>query len=121
MREELAKIEKPAPHRKYTPQEIIEALEESHGLIAPAARYLGCSRDTIRKYLKEYGEVAAAKADMREVVKDIGESSLITAAKRGEGWAVCFLLKTQAKDRGYIEKAAVEHGGRVQIELVYDE
>ncbi|CAA9461894.1 MAG: hypothetical protein AVDCRST_MAG58-2756, partial [uncultured Rubrobacteraceae bacterium] len=27
---------------------------------------LGCSRDTIRKYLAEYPEVAKAKADMRE-------------------------------------------------------
>jgi hypothetical protein len=120
---ELAKIEKPAPYRKYTQEQIIAALEESHGLIAPAARALGCSRDTIRSYIEEYPEVARAKEDMREVVKDIGENGLIAAAKRGEPWAICFLLKCLAKDRGFVEKAEITGpgGGPVTIRLVYDE
>ena len=80
---ELVKAERShvATYHKYTPQEIIDALEVSRGLIAPAARNLGCSRDTIRKYLEEYPEVAKAKADMREAVTDSAESSLYRAIR----------------------------------------
>jgi transposase-like protein len=111
------------PYRKFSPEQMVRALEESKGLIAPAARALGCSRDTIRKYLDEYGEVAQAKLDQREAVTDMAENSLYEAIRRGEAWAVCFYLKCMAKDRGYIERAELtgNGGGPVKIKLVYDE
>ena len=120
---EIAKIEKPAPYRKFTPEDIIGALEQSRGLIAPAARALGCSRATIRSYIDEYSAVAQAKLDQEEAVKDMAENALYAAILRGEAWAICFYLKCRAKDRGYVERAELTgtNGGRVQIELVYDE
>jgi DNA-binding transcriptional MerR regulator len=120
---ELAKIEKPAPYRKYTPEQMIEALTESRGLIAPAARALGCSRDTIRSYLQEYTAVSQAKDDAKEATKDLAENRLVDAIEDREAWAICFYLKTQAKDRGYIERGEVSGlgGSPVKIKLVYDE
>jgi transcriptional regulator of acetoin/glycerol metabolism len=72
---ELVKVESKRPYRKYTQEQMIKALEESNGLIAPAARALGCSRDTIRSYLEEYTAVAQAKLDQREAV-------IISSSKR---------------------------------------
>jgi hypothetical protein len=120
---ELAIPERKQPYRKFTPEQMIKALEESRGLIAPAARALGCSRDTIRTYLEEYTAVAQAKLDQHEAVKDMAENALYAAILRGEAWAICFYLKCRAKDRGYVERAELTgtNGGRVQIELVYDE
>ena len=120
---ELVRQQPRQPYRKYTQEEMIEALEESKGLIAPAARALGCSRDTIRSYLEEYTAVAQAKADMREAVTDEAELSLYEAIKRGEAWAVCFYLKCMAKDRGYVERAELTgaKGAPVKIKLVYAE
>ena len=117
---ELVKVESKRPYRKYTQEQMIKALEESKGLIAPAARALGCSRDTIRSYLEEYTAVAQAKLDQREAVTDMAENSLYEAIRRGEAWAVCFYLKCVARDRGYVEKAEIGHTGNVQIEIVYD-
>src|SRR5918998_5068925 len=101
---------------------MIKALEESKGLIAPAARYLGCSRSTVRSYLEEYTAVGQAKLDQREAVTDMAENALYAAILRGEAWAICFYLKTQAKDRGYIEKAEMSGpGGKpISIKVVYD-
>ena len=120
---ELAIPERKQPYRKFTPEDIIGALEQSRGLIAPAARALGCSRATIRSYIDEYAEVAQAKLDQREAVTDMAENSLYEAIRRGEAWAVCFYLKCLAKDRGYVERAEVSGagGGPVKIKLVYDE
>jgi hypothetical protein len=119
---ELAKREATTPYRKYTPEQIIGALEECKGMIAPAARRLGCDRNTIKRYMKEYPAVAEAKGDMHEEVNDVTELKLFDAIERGEAWAICFRLKTQAKDRGYIEKAEVSGpgGGPVNIRLVYE-
>src|SRR5215218_3335034 len=94
---ELVKAGPRAPYRKYTPQQIADALIESKGLIAPAARALGCSRDTIRSYLEEYAEVAQAKLDMREAVTDMAENALYDAIRDRVAWGVCVYLKTQAK------------------------
>ena len=123
MREELAKIEKPVPYRKYSVEQIIAALGESHGMIAPAARSLGCSRTTIRRYLAEYAEIAQAIADEREATTDLAENKLRDAIIRGEAWAICFYLKCMAKDRGYVERGELTgtNGAPVKIKLVYDE
>ena len=119
---ELVKVEKKQPYRKYTQEQVIEALEQSKGLIAPAARALGCSRDTIRSYLDEYSAVAQAKLDQEEAVKDMAENALYAAILRGEAWAICFYLKCRAKDRGYVERAELTaaQGAPVKIKLVYD-
>ena len=120
---ELVRQQPRQPYRKYTQEEMIKALEESKGLIAPAARALGCSRDTIRSYLEEYTAVAQAKLDQREAVTDMAENALYQAILDREAWAVCFYLKCMAKDRGYVERAEVTgtNGAPVKIRLVYDE
>ena len=120
---ELAKVESTTPYRKYTPEQIIGALEESRGLIAPAARKLGCARDTIRRYLEEYEDIAQAIRDQREAVTDMAENALFQAILDREAWAVCFYLKCMAKDRGYVERAELTatNGAPVKIKLVYDE
>ena len=120
---EIAKIEKPVPYRKFTAAQIIDALGESHGMIAPAARSLGCSRDTIRRYLAENAEIAQAIADEREATTDLAENKLRDAIIRGEAWAICFYLKCQGKSRGYVERAELTGSGGepVKIELVYDQ
>jgi hypothetical protein len=93
---------------RYTPQQVADAIRETHGFISQAARRLGCCWDTVKAYVVKYPEVAAAKLEARESMKDIGEAALFKAVSAGEGWAVCFFLKCQAKDRGYIEKAESE-------------
>ena len=109
-------------YRKYTAAQMIDALAESMGMISPAARKLGCSRDTVRRYLAEYPEIAEAIEDANEEVNDIAELKLLDAIKRGEAWAICFRLKTKAKNRGYVEKGELTgtNGAPIAIRLVYD-
>jgi len=44
---------------KYTTAQMIEALREKHGNLSAAARYLGCSRNTISRYIDQYATVKA--------------------------------------------------------------
>ena len=121
---ELAKVDSPKPstYKKYTVNQVIDALAECKGMISPAARYLGCGRRTIQRYMKEYPEIAEAIEDANEEVNDIAELKLFDAIKRGEAWAICFRLKTKARNRGYVERGEVSGpGGKpVKIKLLYD-
>jgi len=44
---------------KYTTAKMIEALREKHGNLSAAARYLGCDRHTIVRYINTYPTVQA--------------------------------------------------------------
>ena len=88
-------------------QTAIDAIQAAGGNKTTVARSLMVSRATVYNWIKDHPEIAQAFQDERERRLDVGESSLDAAVERGEAWAVCFLLKTQGKDRGYIERQEV--------------
>jgi hypothetical protein len=93
---------------KLRPQDIEAKLVECRGNMAAAARQLGCVRSTIHYHVGKRVALQKVLHDVRESMKDDAESALYTAVLAGEAWAVCFYLKTQAKDRGYIERSQVD-------------
>lgn len=105
-----------------TNKQIIEALRDSQGMVAVAARSLGVSRQTIYNRMEKSPEVREAIEEAREFTTDRAETKLFQAIEEGEGWAVCFYLKCQGKERGYIERQQHEHtgkdGGPIQTEDV---
>lgn len=88
---------------RYTCAQMVEALQATKGMVSLAAKRLGCAPDTVYRYIREYPTVAQAQRNEREAVTDMAELSLYKAIQQGEGWAVCFYLKTQGKERGYAE------------------
>ncbi len=57
---------------KYTSDKMIKAIREKHGNLSAAARYLGCSRNTIARYIENYPTVKAVDVTGGEPVL-IGE------------------------------------------------
>jgi hypothetical protein len=100
--------------QRYTQEAMIAAIRRARGLKAPAARLLGCSRNTVQDYCDKFPRVAAVVQEERDAMTDLAEGALYTKVSEGEGWAVCFYLKTQAKDRGYVEHstADITSGGK---------
>ncbi len=91
-------------NEKYSQVKIMEALQASRGMIATAARLLGCSRQTIYDAIARHPEINAVVAGERELMLDTAEQRLQEAVDAGESWAVRFFLITQGKSRGYIER-----------------
>src|SRR4051812_3455054 len=87
-------------------------IRKLNGNLAAVGRSFGVTRQAVHDFIKKRPALIAAVADCRESMKDDAEGSLQKAVRSGEGWAVCFYLKTQAKERGYIERSDV----RVAIE-----
>jgi hypothetical protein len=92
---------------KYKPHQMVQALNETRGMIYLAAERLGCEADTIYSYAKRYASVKEAITRHRGRTTDIAELKLYQAITEGEPWAVQFYLKTQGRDRGYVEKIDV--------------
>lgn len=90
--------------REATAARIIEALKECNGLLTLAARKAGVTYRTIKRYADEYPTVAEAYKESKETMLDVAEGKLYQAIGKGESWAICFYLKTQGKQRGYVER-----------------
>lgn len=105
----------PKKPEMFKPEDVAEALRVNHGNASAAARVLQCHPDTIRAYCSKYPEVKAARESGTEVRLDVAEAALDRAVQKGEAWAVCFLLKTRGKSRGYIERQEIDHAGSIDF------
>lgn len=105
--------------RENTAQKIIRAVKETKGLLTAAASRAGVSYVTIFRYSKDFPSVAQAITEAREGMKDYAESKLYEAIKEDNLTAIIFYLKTQAKDRGYIERAEFTGKEGEGIQLIF--
>lgn len=97
---------------QFTVQQMVDALVECKGLVYLAARKLGCHPRTVLRYKAKHKAVRDACETERGEIVDVAEVSLYKAVKAGKGWAVCFILKTLGKDRGYVQRVEVENDER---------
>lgn len=88
---------------------ILEALEQSLGVVTTACRAVGISRQTFYRWKDENEEFRAAVEDIDNITLDFAESQLFKQIKDGNTTATIFFLKTRGKDRGYVERQ--EHAG----------
>lgn len=86
---------------------MIAALDHTKGMTFLAAKYLGCSHDTILRYCQNYPSVQAARDAHRGEMIDTAELKLWQSIQNGEAWGISMALKTLGKDRGYVERSEV--------------
>jgi hypothetical protein len=86
-----------------------------NGLLYRAARRLRCCQMTIENYRKKYPQVAAAIDKAKGLMGDLAEQKLYDALQKDRAWAICFYLKTQCRNRGYIERQEVYQQGEVRV------
>lgn len=97
---------------------VAAAIAELSGNLAGVARRFNVDRNAVWKMVQKYPTLQQVVKDCREGIKDIAESALQRAIMQGEAWAICFFLKTQAKDRGYLERYEIDTGERKSIIII---
>jgi len=114
----MAEKGNPLPNKINThKKELLEALAKSKGIVSTACESVGLSRTTFYDYVNTDPEFAQAVDDINEKSIDFVESKLFekitgVTVQTGDNiyeqppsdTAIIFYLKTQAKDRGYVEK-----------------
>lgn len=114
---------KPTGGPKTTAEEVAKALRESKGFVSVAARRLGVSEITVRNYMARSAECRLAREEAREEMKDYAEGRLFSRIQKDDTTAIIFFLKTQGKDRGYVERQELTGPGDepVRIRLSWGE
>lgn len=97
-------------------------MKGSRGFVTQIAKKLGCSARHVYNLMEKYPAVVDAVREEREAQKDLTEGKLFDRIDSGDMTAIIFYLKTQAKDRGYIERQEVSgpDGGQIVIRYVND-
>ena len=111
----MSKTKKKVDHNneKFTPEQVIEALEQSAGIYLGASGMLNCSSTTIANYVGRYPKVAEAKERISEEILDIAETNLVKGIQDGSEKYTMFILGTRGKSRGYSRRTELtgEGGG----------
>jgi hypothetical protein len=89
---------------KLTAKAVEAELRKVRGNVSAVARVFRVTRQAIIYHINKSQTLKQAVIDAREERLDQAESSLDKAIRREEAWAVCFALKTQGKNRGYVER-----------------
>lgn len=90
--------------KKFTDAQGEEALLKNYGNVSAAARALGVAHSTLWERIERSERLQAARKEAEEQTLDMAEAALVEAVRSGAAWAVCFLLKTKGRRRGYVTR-----------------
>lgn len=94
---------------------MIEALEQSLGIVTMACKTVGISRITHYEWYKTDEDYKAAVDGIQDIALDFAESQLHKSIKGGSDTATIFYLKTKGKKRGYVERTEIEQSGGLNL------
>jgi len=87
---------------------VIEALEQSLGVVTTACKKVGIGRTTFYQWMKDDPVFDKDVRDISDIALDFAESQLHKQIKDGSTAATIFYLKTKGKKRGYIERTETD-------------
>jgi hypothetical protein len=102
---------------KLNVEKVKAVLLENFGNTAVVAKHFGVSRQAVQQLIAKTPGLKDAAIEAKQTMIDHAESALHRKIFEGEAWAVCFFLKTQAKDRGYVERSELTgaDGGAIEV------
>ena len=107
---------------KRTLEELLVAIEGSHGIKTTIAARLGMHRYTVDKYLQRYSSALAAYEDECDRVGDVAESIIFQSLLNGDLETAKWYAVKKLKHRGYTERHEV--GGKdnedISIQVSHD-
>lgn len=96
------KAKRPLPGVPLDKKSILPLITKHRGNVSKIADSLGCCRQTVRRVIDNDKELKEAHLASRERwIDDIEESVLSRAHKSNDTALQCFVLKTQARHRGW--------------------
>lgn len=84
---------------RLTFSKVEQAIRASDGIIAHAARSLGCSRVVLYKWLEKYPELELVREEAEAELGDEGENFVAQAIRNGDMKTIRWYLERRRKDR----------------------
>ena len=97
-------LTKRAETTKKNKKRVLDALKKTLGVVSSACQKVDLNPTTFYSWLKNDEEFAKEVKMCKELAIDTAETSLMEQIKDGNTAATIFYLKTQGRDRGYVER-----------------
>jgi AcrR family transcriptional regulator len=109
----MAKKHNPEWHK----EKLLEALERSLGIVTPACKEVGVSRNTFYDYYRTDAKFKTAVDDIQEIALDFAENQLLKKVKEGSERSILFYMRYKGRKRGYTDSIDVTSGGEKITEI----
>jgi len=93
---------------KLNKEKMLKALEKSLGIVTPACKEVGISRETFYRWCRDDEEFRAKVDDINDITLDFAENQLLLKIKEGSERSILFYMKYKGRKRGYAEKIDIE-------------
>jgi hypothetical protein len=97
---------------------LLEALEKSLGIVTPACKEVGISRNTFYTWYKEDIDFKKRVDDINDITLDFAENQLLRKIKEGSERSILFYMKYKARHRGYNEELNINANVKVEQPLL---
>lgn len=91
-------------------KEVLNILESKAGNISATCKSANISRQTFYDWVSKDANFKRGVEDVKESLIDFAESKLMELISEKNPTALIFFLKTQAKQRGYVERQELDVG-----------
>lgn len=103
------KAKRPMKGTPLDKNQVMELLKRYHGNVSKTADSMGCARSSIQRLIDQDEEIANARHQARErFIDELEECTWNRAVEGNDTTLQLFLLKTQARSRGY-EQSEAQH------------
>ena len=97
---------------------LLEALEQSLGIVTTACKKGGCARSTFYEYYNKDEAIKSKVAELPPFHLDFVESQLHKQIKDGNTTATIFYLKTKGKKRVFVERQEIQMDGSIESKII---
>ena len=90
---------------------LLEALEKSLGIVTPACKEVGISRDRFYTYYHDDPEFKKKVDDIQNIQLDFVENQMFRKIKEGSERSILFYMRYRGRKRGYTDNIDLTSGG----------
>jgi AcrR family transcriptional regulator len=98
-------------------EKLLKALEKSLGIVTPACKEVGVSRETFYRYYREDEDFKKVVDDINEITLDFAENQLLSKIKEGSERSILFYMKYRGRKRGYTDSLDITSDGKSITEI----
>jgi len=106
---------------KLAKKAMIQALESNLGVVTISANAVGISRKTHYSWMNKDEDYKDEVDSIRGVALDFVETKLFKKIKDEDTASIIFYLKTQGRNRGYVERQEMDVDGNLNLVVEFIE
>lgn len=98
-------------------KKLLISLEKHFGIVTPACKEVGVSRDTFYRYYNEDEDFKKAVDEINDIQGDFVETQLFSKIKEGSERSILFYMKYKGRKRGYTDSLDITSDGKSITEI----